>query len=392
MRPLRRKTLNKQLRIRHDVEGPKMRDLREHRTSDLIAFVQNKTKQIAGSENYIDIEINFLWKAKNSERPSNLEDEHDTGLSKRRISSAQGTRPPQKKGRWNRWRKYNHGTNSREKRFKKLNSNEKQTRSQTEKKSNHEKNHHERKQTIEFWILMFIKNILTILQYNVKKSRERIMISLFKNEKIKKYDVLTIQKPWRNSYASTTYNSNSNGFHLTYGISRSNAAPGVMPPLLNYPTSMIFLNISTMASSLEAALENLTLQDVPNFKRTARIYGTVESTLRRRYKRQTVSKQKTNSMYKQRLTDAQENSLIRQINVLTDREIPPTPSMIKNFAEEMLKDSMKKNWTNEFVRRYNDQLKNLYLKNFDKNRMQFEYLSIFKQFYNLIWLIHQLNS
>ena len=169
-----------------------------------------------------------------------------------------------------------------------------------------------------------------------------------------------------------------------YGISRSNAAPGVMPPLLNYPTSMIFLNISTMASSLEAALENLTLQDVPNFKRTARIYGTVESTLRRRYKGQTVSRQEANSMYRQRLTDAQEDSLIRQINVLTDRGIPPTPSMVKNFAEEVLKDSVGKNWTNDFVRRHNDQLKSLYLKNLDKNRVQSEYLPIFKQFYDLV--------
>ena len=139
-----------------------------------------------------------------------------------------------------------------------------------------------------------------------------------------------------------------------------------------------------MVSSLEAALDSLTLQDVPNFRRTAREYGTVESTLRRRYKGQTVSRHEASSLYRRKLTDAQEDSLIRQINILTDRGIPPTPTMVRNFVEEIVKGPVGKNWTSDFVRRHNDQLKSLYLKNLDKNRVASEYLPIFKQFYDLV--------
>ena len=39
-----------------------------------------------------------------------------------------------------------------------------------------------------------LKNNLLILQYNINNSRTKTMISLLKNEKVQKYDILTIQK------------------------------------------------------------------------------------------------------------------------------------------------------------------------------------------------------
>ena len=38
------------------------------------------------------------------------------------------------------------------------------------------------------------KNNLLILQYNINNNRTRTMISFLKNEKVQKYDILTIQK------------------------------------------------------------------------------------------------------------------------------------------------------------------------------------------------------
>ena len=38
------------------------------------------------------------------------------------------------------------------------------------------------------------KNNLLILQYNINNSRTKTMISLLKDEKVQKYDILTIQK------------------------------------------------------------------------------------------------------------------------------------------------------------------------------------------------------
>ena len=38
------------------------------------------------------------------------------------------------------------------------------------------------------------KNNLSILQYNINNSKTKTMISHLKNQKIQKYDILTIQK------------------------------------------------------------------------------------------------------------------------------------------------------------------------------------------------------
>lgn len=57
---------------------------------------------------------------------------------------------------------------------------------------------------------------LRILQYNVHKSRDVVMASLFQNEKTLEYDILAIQEPWRNSFINTTYHPLKQHFQLTY--------------------------------------------------------------------------------------------------------------------------------------------------------------------------------
>ena len=144
-----------------------------------------------------------------------------------------------------------------------------------------------------------------------------------------------------------------------------------------------------MTSSIEAALEDLTLQDAPNVNATAKKYNIVESTLRRRWKGGSVSRMEANSIYRQKLTNAQEASLIQTINRLTDRGIPPTGRIVRNLAEEIVEGSVGKNWTKDFVRRHSDDLKSLYLQNIDKQRSKSEYIPLYKQFYDLVNSIHQ---
>jgi hypothetical protein len=59
-------------------------------------------------------------------------------------------------------------------------------------------------------------NVLIILQYNVRNERIRTMISLFVDNNIQDYDVIAIQKSWRNFFASISLNNNQNDFHLLY--------------------------------------------------------------------------------------------------------------------------------------------------------------------------------
>ena len=57
---------------------------------------------------------------------------------------------------------------------------------------------------------------LRILQYNVQKSRDVVLASLFQDPRILEYDVLAIQEPWRNPFIATSYHPLKAHFQLTY--------------------------------------------------------------------------------------------------------------------------------------------------------------------------------
>ncbi|KAH8878502.1 DNase I-like protein, partial [Thozetella sp. PMI_491] len=57
---------------------------------------------------------------------------------------------------------------------------------------------------------------LRILQYNVQKSRDVVLASLFRNPRVLEYDILAIQEPWRNPFTNTTYHPLKTHFQLTY--------------------------------------------------------------------------------------------------------------------------------------------------------------------------------
>ena len=69
---------------------------------------------------------------------------------------------------------------------------------------------------------------------------------------------------------------------------------------------------------------------------------------------------------------------------MTEQGMPPTASIVRNLAEEMIGQKVGKNWTSEFVKRYKDRLKSLYLCNIDKDRVKAEYTPIFDYFYDLV--------
>ena len=57
---------------------------------------------------------------------------------------------------------------------------------------------------------------LRILQYNVQKSRDIVLASLFEDPKVLEYDILAIQEPWRNPFRATTYHPLKAHYNLTY--------------------------------------------------------------------------------------------------------------------------------------------------------------------------------
>ena len=95
-------------------------------------------------------------------------------------------------------------------------------------------------------------------------------------------------------------------------------------------------------ASIDLALADLNAQLLSNIRATPKEYQPVESTLRRRWNGQSTSRQEASSNYRQRLTSAQEEASIKQINRLTDRGLPSTSRIVRNLAEEMLQYSVQK--------------------------------------------------
>ena len=59
-------------------------------------------------------------------------------------------------------------------------------------------------------------NRLKVLQYNVQKSKDKVIAPLLADKTAATYDILALQEPWQNPYKNTTYYPNSSVFYIIY--------------------------------------------------------------------------------------------------------------------------------------------------------------------------------
>jgi len=127
---------------------------------------------------------------------------------------------------------------------------------------------------------------------------------------------------------------------------------------------------------------------LPNFSVIARQFPPVNRhTLRRRFCGQQDSRPSANSMFRQNLTSNQEEELIKLINDLSFRGLPPTSSIVRNLAEEMVSRLVGKNWTGQFINRHKDKLKSIYLRNIDNMRVKAEYKPMIQLFFRMVCVL-----
>ena len=107
----------------------------------------------------------------------------------------------------------------------------------------------------------------------------------------------------------------------------------------------------TNMDQIEAALQDLKLQDTKNISATAKQYGVQRSTLSRRFHRITNSAQ-AKHQEQQLLNDQQEQDLVNYINKLTEKGLPPTVSMLRNFARDIASREPSKTWSQRFCKKY----------------------------------------
>ena len=119
---------------------------------------------------------------------------------------------------------------------------------------------------------------------------------------------------------------------------------------------------------MDAAISDLNSQITPNFSATAKKYKINRSTLVRRYKGVTRSRSKIASETKRLLTDTQERVLIDYCTKLSNRGIHPTPQILRNLVEEIIKHPVGEAWIRRFQKRHDTELASVYLRSIDQSR------------------------
>lgn len=121
---------------------------------------------------------------------------------------------------------------------------------------------------------------------------------------------------------------------------------------------------------MEAALEecrSLGFNVKPNFTQIAKKYGCDRSALSKRYRGICSSKQ--NQYQNQRLlNNQQEETLIKYIDELCKRSLPPSRQMIRNFAQEIVQKEIGREWVNRFLKRHQIDLVFKWSAGLDHNR------------------------
>ena len=136
--------------------------------------------------------------------------------------------------------------------------------------------------------------------------------------------------------------------------------------------------------AIDEALDFLKSSESVNYAETARLFNYDETTLRWRHQGKQRSRQDADFSYKSRLSKQQERDLIAYINKLTVRGIPPTLPMIKNFAQDIAKIEVGKNWSHSFVQRHRDELGCGWFDGLDISRKKADNTTRYKAYFELV--------
>src|SRR5262249_29358470 len=111
---------------------------------------------------------------------------------------------------------------------------------------------------------------LTLLQYNVNKSRKKVLIGLLDDRNIAKYDFLAIQEPWRNRQNHQGYNPRDSPFYLIEKTSEKTRTaiyvnkriPKSQISEIHKDTDLITLRMSTIKEDIY--IHNLYIKPLPH--------------------------------------------------------------------------------------------------------------------------------
>ena len=112
-------------------------------------------------------------------------------------------------------------------------------------------------------------------------------------------------------------------------------------------------------------------------------HGVVRSTLTRQEQGKTTSRE-DKAIAQRLLTPTQESELIEYIEGLTKRHLPPTRTMIKNFASEIAGKEPSDSWVTDFLHRNRNHLISQWVTAMDSDRHKADSWQKYKQYFDLM--------
>jgi hypothetical protein len=104
---------------------------------------------------------------------------------------------------------------------------------------------------------------LTLLQYNVNKSRDKVLIGLLEDPKIARIDILAIQEPWRNPDNQEGYNPRNSPFYLIETTSeRTRTAIYVNKRILKSQISEIYKEKDLISLKISTIREDIYIHNL----------------------------------------------------------------------------------------------------------------------------------
>ena len=132
-----------------------------------------------------------------------------------------------------------------------------------------------------------------------------------------------------------------------------------------------------------AQIRNLKLGDKLVYTAIAKDHGVDRSTVRRRHQRGQVPLYVANQQ-RRKLTPQQEAELVRYIEELTARHLPPTRRMVRNFASVVAQNPCSDSWVTRFLSRHRNPLTSQWVTGMDSNRHNAEFEYKYKLYFDML--------
>ena len=131
------------------------------------------------------------------------------------------------------------------------------------------------------------------------------------------------------------------------------------------------------------AIAHLHHQDVLNISEASRLFKIDRSKLSRRWRGITESRA-VKAEKQCLLSRQQERTLVAYINKLTERGLPPTSAMLRNFVYDIINKHPQRGWTSKFCKRWSGQIGSRYLQPVDNNRKIADNESSYTAYFDLV--------